>query len=134
GGAGDGGAGGGSTTGPIPGADITSNINTPDITTLTPEQQIARLREELALGEQFGTGIIDKFGLGGDFLGRVSEQATPEMIAAIARLKSQADTAGQLTPLELEAIERNRNALEGINAQENLALREAAEAGLDRNL
>lgn len=130
--AGDGGAGGGSTTGPIPGADITGNINTPDITTVTPDDQIAKLREELALGEQFGTGIIDKFGLGGDFLGRVSETASPEMLAAIARLKGQADTAGQLTPLEQEAIDKNRAALEGINAQENLALREQAEQGLDR--
>jgi hypothetical protein len=138
GGKGTGGEGGttetGSTTGPIPGAETTSNINTPDINTVTPDEDIARLREELALGEQFGRGVIDDFGLSGDFLGRVSETASPEMLSAIARLRGQADTAGQLTPLELEAIERNRGALEGINAQENLALREGAESGLDRNL
>lgn len=132
GGGGGGGTDIGSTTGPIPGAPTTGNINTPDITTMTPDQRIALLREELGIGEQFGRGIIEDFGLGGDFLGRVSETASPEMLAAIARLKSQADTAGQLTPLEQEAIDRQRAALEGINAEENLALREGAESGLDR--
>lgn len=60
----------------------------------------------------------------------IFQGAVPEEI--INSLRKQISTAGSPTTYEQEVIDRRRAGLDGLTAQENTALREQGQAGLDR--
>lgn len=100
-------------------------------TTSTPSEDINKLVDAISVGESLGKGIIADQGLGGEFLGSVSEQIGPEQQAALEFFQNLASNSGQVTALEQEALDQARAALGGLSAEENLALRENAEKGID---
>lgn len=59
-------------------------------------------------------------------------QQTPEMQELIARQLAYEKIAGDFTPLEQEAINNARNALGGLSAPENTAIREQARRGINQ--
>lgn len=97
-------------------------------------KDLQMLKDQITLGTQFGNDLINQYGLNGQFLGRVNTDPSANTQAAIEAMKAQAQNAGNFTPLEQEAIDRDRAALAGLSAPENAALRENAQAGLDRTM
>lgn len=116
------------------GSAIANAANKPGIHGIIPDNDVNRLAAQTKLGEEFGNSVIKSQGLEGDFLGRVDTGPSAATLDATAKNKALADNAGNLTANEQEAIDRNRAALGGLNAQENTALREQGEAGLDSTM
>lgn len=115
------------------------------------KEALERLQALIASGESFGERLASEFGEGS--LGRLSgvgpemEEAvnrsrnlldstgrTDETARMLALLEGRASTAGNLTDLEQEILELNRNSLGGLSAAENEALRLNAYQGMDRDL
>lgn len=122
----------------------------PDLAGLSPEDAAAvrRLKALLQGGEAYGRKLADEFYRPGS-LGRVSEELTPDEIAALNQIKNLAATVGVQSPemqqliasqrgllekaqkytdLELEALGVARSNLDGLNVQEMEALRSAGRA------
>ncbi len=134
-------------TNPFPTAPtLTNPISTAGVTNTTDADAINRLKAIMQIGETYGRNIANEFYPTGS-LGRIAETNSPEELAALAKIKEFAATAGlqsdavrnllaqqqgilsnaqQLSPLELEALGIARKALPGLEAPEMEALRSAA--------
>jgi ribosomal protein S13 len=111
---------------PPPAVDGDLNAGMPTDSGYFDPNNIGKLKDVLGYGEQLGNNIIDKFGLEGEFLGRIDEGPSQIAVDDLQRIRELAIASGNMTPLEQEAIDVNRNALQGLSSQENQALVEAA--------
>lgn len=97
-----------------------------------PDNYKQKFDETVGAGEEYGNHLIDTLGLKGEFLGRVSERASDSYYADLQNLRNRTSVAGDPTALDQEALGVARNALQGLNSQENQALRSAAVADVNR--
>lgn len=139
----------------VPDPVFSGTIN-PNVPGLSPEDTAAmeRVKAMLGIGEAFGRKVANEFYATGS-LGRQAEDITDAEKAALARAREFASVAGtqsqdmrsllgqqqsilsdarNLSPIELEALGIARNALPGLDAAENNALRSAARENINREV
>lgn len=80
----------------------------------------------------YGRNLANEFTPVGFMGDRLNVNSTPEMMAFLDRLNQLSQTAGNLTPLEQEAINNLRAGLGGYTGQETQAMREAAMQEMNR--
>lgn len=113
-------------TGPNPNADVGGVIVGEN------DAYKQKFDETVRAGEQYGVDLVNKLGLQGQFLGNVREGPSTSYYDDLAALRAKTGTAGDPTALDSEALGVARNALQGLNSQENQALRSAAVADVNR--
>ncbi len=117
------------TTPPPDGGGGTTPPTTPPAIT---DENRRKFYESIALGQEFGDSLIGKLGFEGEFLPRIDAGPSQTYVDDLGRLRTYASNAGNLDPLEDEALGYARNALAGLSSAENAALRSAAVKDVDR--
>jgi len=126
-----------------PGGTDTTTPNTNDTPTPTEtpfapppdplsQENIDRFNKTVDIGKGFGNGLIDDLGLRGDFLGRIDEGPGADYYADLARVRELSANAGNLSPLDEEALGYARLGINGLDSAENAAIRSRAVQGIDQ--
>lgn len=95
----------------------------------TPEGKLTN--DILGYGQQFGSDFANQY-ITRDTFGLVNEATNPETQAILDLLKQRAAEAYQYSALEQEAIDQQRKGLAGYNSPEVQAMREQAQAEINR--
>lgn len=119
-----------------PAPTLPAPVEEPAAPTETPEQAFQRRKEEMnrtiGAGTELGQQLIDRLGLGGQFLSRVDENPSADFTSDLSALRERTARAGELSALDLEALESARGALLGLDAPEMAALRSQATHNIDQ--
>lgn len=128
-----GGTGGAGTTTGGSGGTTTTSDGTSTTTATTPAlTNDQKWQQVLDKGTSLGNSLTDQLGLRGEFLGRVNTDVGADYTNDLNNVRTRLATASDPTALDQEALTNARNALPGLDASENSALRSAAVADLNR--
>lgn len=95
------------------------------------ERTIAETNDLINAATTYGDTLPDKYIPQGTF-GTIDTATTPEMRAYLDMLRDTAQTAGQYTDYETDALAQMKSGLQGYSAPEVQAMRESAAQELDR--
>lgn len=90
-------------------------------------------KRNLETGLQYGDELANRY-IPTDLFQKIREQSSPEMLAHLQRLSQFAQTSGNMTPLEQEALDLQRSGLQGYSSPELQAQREGITQQVNQDL